>query len=87
MWSCPPIALPSRSIPIIRAGFACDGAFQPIGEGLACVGHEIRRGPDWLGPDWLGRAGGVCLIDSDGSTGFDRGGADPRRAAAYAVGS
>lgn len=54
---------------------------EEIGEGLSRLGHDIRRWPDWL---W--RAGGVCLIDSDRSAGIHRAGADPRRAAAYAVG-
>lgn len=52
-----------------------------VGEGLAALGHDVRRWPDWL---W--RAGGVCLIDSDTDKGIHLAGADPRRAAAYAMG-
>jgi len=48
---------------------------------LAALGHDMQRWPDWL---W--RAGGVCAIDADLEQGIYQAGADPRRAAAYALG-
>lgn len=50
-------------------------------EALQKLGHRIQTWPDYL---W--RAGGVCLIDSDTASGRFTAGADPRRAAAYAIG-
>lgn len=49
--------------------------------GLNTLGHEVQRWPDWI---W--RAGGVCTIRSDVEQGIHHAGADPRRAAAYALG-
>lgn len=54
---------------------------QDTGAALAGLGHGVQ----WW-PDYLWRAGGVCLIDRDTRTGQFAAGADPRRAAAYAVG-
>jgi len=48
---------------------------------LAQLGHQVITWPDWL---W--RAGGVCLVRSDQHRGVIEAGADPRRAAAYALG-
>ena len=59
-----------------------EGRFpQGTGTALAALGHGVQ----WW-PDYLWRAGGVCLIDRDMRTGLSAAGADPRRAAAYAVG-
>lgn len=54
---------------------------RDVGEKLRAMGHDIEYWPEWI---W--RAGGVCLIDSDREAGIHRAGADPRRAAAYALG-
>lgn len=54
---------------------------RETGDRLAALGHGVQ----WW-PDWLWRAGGVCTIQSDIPNGILRAGADPRRAAAYAVG-
>jgi len=51
------------------------------GRKLGAMGHDI----DWW-PDWMWKAGGVCAILSDVEAGVNHAGADPRRAAAYAVG-
>jgi gamma-glutamyltranspeptidase/glutathione hydrolase len=51
------------------------------GDKLAAMGHDVQ----WW-PDWLWRAGGVCAIRSDVAKGIHHAGADPRRAAAYALG-
>ncbi len=51
------------------------------GAALAALGHQVMTWPDWL---W--RAGGVCLVRSDQQRGVLEAGADPRRAAAYALG-
>lgn len=48
---------------------------------LSAMGHDMQRWPDWI---W--RAGGVCAIRSDVPDGIHHAGADPRRAAAYALG-
>ncbi|MGU3663505.1 gamma-glutamyltransferase family protein [Methylobacterium sp. A49B] len=68
---------------IAHPGRLClEGRFpQETGTALEGLGHAIQ----WW-PDYLWRAGGVCLIDADGETGVFGAGADPRRAAAYAVG-
>ncbi|OWT80760.1 MULTISPECIES: gamma-glutamyltransferase family protein [unclassified Achromobacter] len=54
---------------------------RETGAALAALGHDVQ----WW-PDWMWKAGGVCAIQSDMQTGVHRAGADPRRAAAYAVG-
>lgn len=64
------------------ARLCLEGRFpQSTGQALAAMGHDIQ----WW-PDWMWKAGGMCAIDSDMTTGIHRAGADPRRAAAYAVG-
>jgi gamma-glutamyltranspeptidase / glutathione hydrolase len=50
-------------------------------QALAGLGHSMQRWPDWI---W--RAGGVCAIRFDVADGIGHAGADPRRAAAYALG-
>ena len=64
-------------------GLLClEGRFsREVGEALAGLGHRIQ----WW-PDYLWRAGGICLVDSDTRSGRFVAGADPRRAAAYAIG-
>jgi gamma-glutamyltranspeptidase/glutathione hydrolase len=49
--------------------------------GLSELGHDVV-----LWPERLWRAGGVCLVRSDLERGVMEAGADPRRAAAYALG-
>ncbi|MCY1195868.1 Acylase ACY 1 proenzyme [compost metagenome] len=48
---------------------------------LRDLGHDIQRWPDWI---W--RAGGVCTVFANLQDGNLHAGADPRRAAAYAIG-
>lgn len=68
--------------PAFPGRLCLEGRFpQEIGEGLSALGHEVVRWPDRL---W--RAGGVCLVRSEIERGVLEAGADPRRAAAYALG-
>ena len=70
----PNVAYPGR--------LCLEGRFpRETGDARATLGHAIQ----WW-PDYLWRAGGICLIDADSRTGCFGAGADPRRAAAYAVG-
>jgi gamma-glutamyltranspeptidase / glutathione hydrolase len=68
---------------VAHPGRLClEGRFpRETGDALAGLGHAVQ----WW-PDYLWRAGGVCLIDANSATGIFGAGADPRRAAAYAVG-
>lgn len=64
------------------ARLCLEGRFAPeTATVLAAMGHDIQMWPDWM---W--KAGGLCAIQSDMVQGIHRAGADPRRAAAYAVG-
>lgn len=59
-----------------------EGRFEPAtADALARLGHQVVMWPHRL---W--RAGGVCLVRSDIERGIIEAGADPRRAAAYALG-
>ena len=64
-------------------GLLClEGRFEPsVTKSLADRGHRVNSWPDRL---W--RAGGVCLVRHNRETGIIDAGADPRRAAAYAMG-
>ena len=53
---------------------------QPVRDGLAVRGHKIV---DW--PDFVWRAGAVCVLRADRTSGVISAGADPRRPC-YAVG-
>jgi gamma-glutamyltranspeptidase/glutathione hydrolase len=53
---------------------------RATGDALTRLGHDVH----WW-PDWIWRAGAVCAIHADRTTGVMMGGADPRRPA-YALG-
>jgi gamma-glutamyltranspeptidase / glutathione hydrolase len=64
-------------------GLLClEGRFAPsVAASLSGLGHRVNMWPHRL---W--RAGGVCLVRHNRETGIVDAGADPRRAAAYAMG-
>jgi gamma-glutamyltranspeptidase/glutathione hydrolase len=53
---------------------------EEVGDTLADKGHKIV-----LWPDWTWKAGGVCAITIDHTSGVLAAGADPRRTS-YAIG-
>jgi gamma-glutamyltranspeptidase/glutathione hydrolase len=78
-YSHPDSFAPHASFP----GRLClEGRFSDAtADALSKLGHKIVKWPNRL---W--RAGGVCLVRHDRDSGIKECGADPRRAAAYALG-
>jgi gamma-glutamyltranspeptidase/glutathione hydrolase len=78
-YSHPDSFAPHPSFP----GLLClEGRFSSsVARSLSALGHKINMWPDRL---W--RAGGVCLVKADHLRGVMEAAADPRRAAAYALG-
>ncbi|MBR0684308.1 gamma-glutamyltransferase family protein [Bradyrhizobium manausense] len=78
-YSHPDSFAPHPSFP----GLLClEGRFpSSVAASLSRLGHKVNMWPDRL---W--RAGGVCLVRADHDRGVMEAGADPRRAAAYALG-
>jgi gamma-glutamyltranspeptidase / glutathione hydrolase len=78
-YSHPDSFAPHPSFP----GRLClEGRFpSEVADALSNLGHQIVMWPERL---W--RAGGICLVKADHERGVLEAGADPRRAAAYALG-
>ena len=78
-YSHPDSFAPHPSFP----GRLClEGRFpSDVADALSKLGHQVVMWPERL---W--RAGGVCLVKADLERGVLEAGADPRRAAAYALG-
>ena len=78
-YSHPDSFAPHPSFP----GRLClEGRFSPdVADALSALGHQVV-----IWPERLWRAGGVCLVRADLERGVLEAGADPRRAAAYALG-
>jgi gamma-glutamyltranspeptidase/glutathione hydrolase len=78
-YSHPDSFAPHPSFP----GLLClEGRFSSsVARSLSALGHKVNMWPDRL---W--RAGGVCLVKADHLRGVMEAAADPRRAAAYALG-